>query len=82
MYANYRTIPELIINRQSFEGNSVTGYYDGATYTVKSYNTIMLEIDGNGKIDFNNKYYSVTTSKLQNLIIRALELDIPCKRSL
>ncbi len=82
MYANYRTIPDLIINKQSFEGNSVTGYYENDIYKIKSYNTVMLEILPGGTIDFNNRFYSVTTSKLQNLIIRALELDIPCKRSI
>lgn len=81
MYDNYRTIVEFIKNKLSFEGNSVHAYYDGTKYIVKSYETIILEIDGNGKIDFNNKYYSVTTSKIQNIIIRAHKLDIPCKRS-
>lgn len=76
-YINYKAMREAIKNRQEFNGNSVTAEIEELTgsYLVKSYNTIILEILPNGVLGFNNKRYSVTTSKLQNLIIDSLELE-------
>ena len=64
-YGNYREIPRLIRGKHEFKGNSASAYYDDELgYVIKSYSTIMwCKKDG-----LNLKYYSMTTSRLQNII--------------
>ena len=82
MYKNYSDMPRALETKQTFRGNSVNAFIDAdQCYTVYSYNTIIYQ-DGNGSEPFfNNAYFSVTTSRLQNMLIRALGLnDGVCKR--
>lgn len=79
-YTNYREMTQAIRERRQFEGNSVSAHYDGGDYVVKSYNTEMLRIGSGGAVKFNNRRYSVTTSKLQNMIIDTLHLPDSKKR--
>lgn len=79
-YTSYRDMAHAIANRQDFSGNSTRGMNAGTDYIVKSYETEILRIT-NVSVTLDNSYYSVTTSKLQNIIIDALGLNIPHKRS-
>ena len=67
MYNNYQSIKYRINNQLSFKGNSTEGYYSDLGYTIKSYNTIIYS----DKEGLNTEFYSVTTSKLQNIIAQA-----------
>lgn len=72
MQTIYRDMPRLLEARQEFDGNSVKAFWnvDTDNYEVYSYNTrIFLQSRGRVLTEFNNKYYSVTTSKLQNMLI-------------
>lgn len=76
---NYVEIERAIANREEFTGNSCRGYFEGGDYVVVSYNTAIaratrLTVAGatrNGELWINPNKYSVTTSKLQNIIRRA-----------
>ena len=83
--SNYREIIKHIEGLASFTGNTMTGerreFGFGVTYQVWSYNEpiacVVSDIAG-GKITIflNERKYSVTTSRLQNIIKRAWA-DIP-----
>lgn len=76
---NYKTIESKIYNRQNFRGNSMTGLWNGDTFVIFSYNTpIGWFYDGGWEID--SRRYSVTTSRHQGLIRKALGLK-PLKAS-
>ena len=78
MKATYRDIPRLLEARQEFDVNSVKAFWNVNTnnYEVYSYNTrIFLQSRGRVLTEFNNKYYSVTTSKLQNMLIDVFKLN-------
>ena len=66
-YANYNSIKELIRDRVSFRGNSVVAIKYSHKYEVYSYDTLILSISKDSTY-FNTKYYSRTTSRLQNII--------------
>lgn len=68
---NYKTIPERLENRQAFRGNSLTGLWLGDTYTVISYDTPIAWLKAGGKREVSPDFYSVTTSRHQNIIRRA-----------
>lgn len=70
--ANYKQCVQAMRNRQAFKGNTLSGAWDGKTYKVWSYSTLMLETDETGTpVWFNGNRYSVTTSKHQNYIRQA-----------
>ena len=69
--ANYKQIEKAIIARENFRGNSCFGMWVGGDYKIASYNTLIAEIKADGELYFNDRKYSVTTSKLQNIIRRA-----------
>ena len=72
--ATYREIPALLEQRKPFDGNSCHAFMFGGNYEVYSYQTLILqEIDGK-VIYWNAKKYSVTTSKLQNILRRVFNL--------
>jgi hypothetical protein len=66
--ADYKTIPELLRNKESFRGSSVNAYSSGWGYMVYSYDTLIFSIDNNENIFFDSCKYSSTTSRLQNII--------------
>jgi hypothetical protein len=69
---NYKTIEERVSTCSSFNGNSLKGFWDGDTYKVYSYNTL-IATNGDAKWISPVKY-SQTTSRQQNLIKRAWDL--------
>ena len=75
---NYKEMPEKLKHYESFKGNSVEAIYDKYTnkYEVFSYNTRIYCNDGY----FDNSYYSVTTSKLQNMLIDVFNLNNGIKK--
>ncbi len=77
MYTSYKHMAYEIINRNNFKGNSTEGLKQINSYTVWSYSTAILRIEDN-KIYFDNRKYSPTTSRIQNIIKKALNLQ-DCK---
>lgn len=71
---NYNQIETAIRTFTPFEGNSCRGVIVNDTeYWVYSYNTLILCVDfPRGGVALNARKYSQTTSRLQNLIRRAL----------
>ena len=73
---NYNTIATRLENRQNFTGNSLRGFWDGETYKVWSYNTLIATLEsGGGPRWVSPERYSNTTSRAQNLIKRAWGLN-------
>lgn len=81
-YTSYRNMEEAIRNRVEFTGNSARGYWDGEEYIVVSYNTAIAKANRvtvvgatrnevEGGLWLNPNKYSVTTSRLQNIVRRA-----------
>ena len=72
MRATYGQIPNFIAELTPFVGNSVTAYTNtkNGRYIVNSYNTVIAEIDiaSRKPVYFDAKYYSRTTSRLQNIL--------------
>ena len=77
-YSNYTQIERAIANRQEFTGNSCAGrWLDRSEYVVFSYSTLIYSDDLlTGKRTLNARKYSNTTSRLQNLIRRAIGADL------
>ena len=70
MYNTYKQIRSKMLYLEPFHGNSACGFFNSeGSYIVRSYNTDILRLDPNTQtIYFDNSYYSVTTSKLQNMV--------------
>ena len=71
---NYKTIETKLSNRESFNGNSLNGFWDAINrnYVVYSYSTLIASYDPNtGQRWVNPNKFSQTTSRQQNLIKRA-----------
>jgi hypothetical protein len=69
---SYKSIETKLANRQPFTGNSLKGYWEGNTYRVISYNTLIATLEeGGGPRWVSPVKYSQTTSRQQNLIKRA-----------
>jgi hypothetical protein len=66
--ADYKAIPELLRNKESFTGSSVRAISNSGGYMVYSYDTLIFSEDKNGNIFFDSCKYSPTTSKIQNII--------------
>lgn len=68
------TYADLAYSLNNFDevtnGNSIKAKLQGDKYLVFSYSTLIAEIDTNTRelISFDEKKYSQTTSKLQNII--------------
>jgi hypothetical protein len=72
---NYAQIErELIPMLKPFKhSDSMSAKFEGDNYVVYSYSTIIAEFDtATGKWTFNETKYSVTTSRQQNLVKRAV----------
>ena len=72
---SYRYMPSFLKENKEFVGNSVHAEMDGDNYNVWSYRTLIFSQYADGSMWLNNNYYSVTTSKIQNMIIRAFGLN-------
>lgn len=74
-YANYKDIETAIRNRAPFIGNSARGELgrdeNGYFYAVYSYRTKVAEMRQNGVVFIDERRYSSTTSRLQNIVRRA-----------
>lgn len=70
--ATYREIPALLEQRKAFTGNSVEAVKLPGEYIVYSYGTVIYREHYGANIQqpvyFNSKYYSRTTSRLQNIL--------------
>lgn len=70
-----RGVESYLESKTPFMASNIFACYDNdGNYTVYSYQTIILKVHVDGKIYFDSKYYSSTTSKLQNKIKRAFDL--------
>lgn len=71
--SNYKQIATALTEHATFEGNSARAYRDaGNIYRVISYRTEIANYDLNTGIGWvDSTKYSVTTSKLQNMVRRA-----------
>lgn len=71
-YANYAEVEQSLRTFHDFRGNSCKGYWYGTEYHVYSYGTLIAVANAvTGGIAMNARKYSVTTSRLQNIIRRA-----------
>jgi TRAP-type C4-dicarboxylate transport system substrate-binding protein len=68
---NYKTISSKLTSLTPFKGNTLTAFWDGDTYKVFSYSTLIAHAKQIGVVSINANKYSVTTSKHQNIIRRA-----------
>lgn len=74
MKTTYREMKELLSTHAPFEGNSVHAI-SGIRYEVYSYETLIYR-SGPGRLGyFDNSFYSMTTSKLQNMLIDVFGLN-------
>jgi hypothetical protein len=74
MTETYSTMPNKIAQLIPFKGNSARGVWNGKTYEVYSYRTLIATADGSVQW-LDTRKYSVTTSRLQNLIKVAWRLS-------
>jgi hypothetical protein len=70
----YKTMPNKIAQLIPFEGNSARGFWDGDTFKIFSYSTLIASADGINAQWLTAQKYSVTTSRLQNLIKTAWKI--------
>ena len=71
MSDNYRTIQEKLQTLTPFKGNSMSGEWDGDTFVIYSYRTIIATNTPGGHVWATPERYSVTTSKHQGYVRRA-----------
>lgn len=70
--ATYKTIPALIATLTPFKHGSHSAYTDtDGVYHVFSYSTEIASSIKGDVLYFNDRKYSVTTSRLQNIIRKA-----------
>ena len=71
-------IDSVAVNYDEFNASSALGQIDDGVYSVYSYGTKILSIDlDSGKVTYwDGDRYSQTTSKVQNALRRAFELEI------
>jgi hypothetical protein len=70
----YKTMPNKIAQLIPFEGNSARGFWDGHTFKIYSYSTLIASADGINSEYLNVNKYSVTTSRLQHIIKTAWKI--------
>jgi hypothetical protein len=64
-----KEVTSYLASKKPFQASDIFACYDNNNcYVVYSYQTIILKVDAENDIYFDNKYYSRTTSKLQNKI--------------
>jgi hypothetical protein len=73
---NYKEIENSLTVLDNFKGNSAEGEWIGDVYAVFSYNTIIATYDrSDGKRWVCPNKYSVTTSRLQNMVRRVWSVN-------
>lgn len=74
MDTTYAVMLGKIRGRKTFTGNSAKGVaYSDNDYAVVSYDTVIATWE-NGEVWVSDKFYSKTTSRLQNLCRQAWEV--------
>jgi hypothetical protein len=74
---NYSEMEQKIANHEAYNHGSSHAGYENSNYSIYSYNTKMAEFNSYGIcIFFNEKHYSSTTSRLQNIIRRNCNLTL------
>ena len=78
MQVTYKDMSYKLARYEEFKGNSAEAVYDEYSnkYEVYSYNIRIYCNDGY----FDNSYYSMTTSKLQNMLIDVFNLNNGIKK--
>ncbi len=71
---NYKTIEQKLRKLEPFHGNSLSAYWNGGTYYVESYTTLIGWASGIHR-ELDTRYFSATTSKQQRLIASAWGLS-------
>lgn len=72
---NQKQVLTYLISKKAFQASNIFACYDNNNcYVVYSYQTIILKVGTENDIYFDDKYYSRTTSKLQNKIKQAFGL--------
>lgn len=61
-------IAAYIARREPFLSNSAMGRETTSGYVVTSYATMIARVEGDKLAEFDNRAYSATTSKIQNII--------------
>lgn len=80
-YANYREIPHLVRDLVVFKGNSCRAEIWNDTYIIYSYSTPIYKYDlATGEERFDYGYYSPTTTRLQNIIKFAREIELTTRQ--
>lgn len=70
--ATYATLPALLATKTPFTHGSCHAFIEeNGNYVVYSYSTLIAGIMPNGTKHLNETKYSVTTSRLQNIIRKA-----------
>lgn len=70
--ATYATMPALLATKTPFTHGSCHAYFeDNGNYVVFSYSTLIAGITASGAKQLNERKYSMTTSRLQNIIRKA-----------
>ena len=71
----YATIARKLDRLEPFDNkNSMSGRWEGDTFVVYSYRTVIAKASRNGVRWLNSDRYSVTTSRQQALIRRVWEI--------
>jgi hypothetical protein len=74
----YDQMERLIKNRTPFIGNSVHAELNSdGSYVIYSYKTVIAQIEDNGDIYFDNRYWSNTTNKIQSIIKECIPFSSP-----
>lgn len=70
--ATYATMPALLATKTPFTHGSCHALIeDNGSYVVYSYSTLIAGITASGAKQLNERKYSMTTSRLQNIIRKA-----------
>lgn len=71
-HSNYKEIQTHLKYKQEFTHGSCGAEYENGTYRVYSYNTLIAVFKDSKCTYFNEDKFSMTTSRLQNMIRKVL----------
>lgn len=72
---SYEKIEQKMAMKKDFSGNSAWAKNTGSGYEVYSYSTLIFR-NGVGGIFFDNRFYSMTTRRIQGIIARCYSLEL------